>query len=618
MDTDVLNIIRKNILFSSLDDAGLKKLAEKFHHVSLPKNKFLFRQGELSDGLYLLVQGRIIISFKTKFKEKKILREVRPGETLGEIGAFSHEPRGASAKTLDDVIVLQLKHNDFFALCRDYPNMLVQTMTILEHHAHALVDLLSMHEPEKKHIALIPANKDASIKEFAELIAKNIQKLDGIVLLSDYDHEFTKKYKTKSEIEDLIQKLHKKNEKILYALGLEESILSKVCFERADIAYLVGCGNAKAHINPIIHKQIKSGELTYKVKPELILLYEKETHMPHHTAQWLKLLDFNLQHHVRLYKDTDIQRILRFLNSRAIGLVLGGGGARSWAHIGAIKALMEADVPIDMICGTSGGAIVAGYYALNETYVDKNAELTSLTKITHTAVSLRHLTWPAISIFDAEAYTQMQKKIFGNTKIENLWVPFFCVSCNLHKSAPVVHKRGLLWKKVRASTSVPGIFPPVVINGQIHMDGGIVNNLPVDLMRKLSGSIGTVIAVELIHTKNGEKKYHFPMVLPLGKTLLAKLKIKYKDYKFPSFIDTFLKSLLAGSSAKQNENAQAADILVSPDLSPFDLMRVSDKQQRQLLELGYQETLTALNKPRKKPLNSNHVNGVRKHETDNL
>jgi NTE family protein len=600
MEIDLHSLIKHSQLFSSLDSDGINKLVAKFRHINVAKDKFLFRQGELSNGMYLVAKGKLIITLQTKNKEKKIFREVHPGESLGEIGALSHEPRGASAKALEDSVVAQLTHDDFFEMCHEFPKILFQTLNILEQHTRSLIELLSAHEPEKKHIALVPANKHASLKLFAQLLQTHLRKTHGITILSDFDPEFTQKYKTKAEITDLVKKINHKNEKILYVLELHDTPLATVCFDHVDVIYLVGPGNSKAYINPVVQKHIQNSEKIYKIKPELVLLYDKETRIPRGTANWLKLMDFGLQHHIRLYKESDIQRMLRFMSSQAVGLVLGGGGVRSWAHIGAIKALVEANIPIDMVCGASGGAIVAGFYALNETYEDKDNHLCELTKITNTSVSLRHLTWPAVSLFDGEIYTQKQQQTFGKSTIENLWIPFFCVSCNLAKSTAVMHRRGLLWKKIRASTSVPGIFPPVVIKGQLHLDGGIVNNLPVDLMKKFFPSISTVIAIELIHTKNGDKDYNFPAVLPLGKTILAKLKIKYTDWKFPTFVDTFLKSLLAGSSAKQNENALAADILVSPDLSDFDLLRVTDGEQQRLLDIGYQATLTALKKPLKK------------------
>jgi NTE family protein len=157
-----------------------------------------------------------------------------------------------------------------------------------------------------------------------------------------------------------------------------------------------------------------------------------------------------------------------------------------------------------------------------------------------------------------------------------------------------MHKTGSLWKKIRGSTAVPGVYPPLVINGHLHLDGGIVNNLPTDLMRKLSSSIGTIIAVELIHNIIEEKHYKFPPILTLSTVVLSKLHLAYKDYKYPHFVDMFLRSLLVGSTVKQTENARSADVLISPDLSGYNLLNVNKKQADELIDLGYKAALKSV------------------------
>jgi NTE family protein len=598
MDSNLLSLIKASKLFESLDDAGRKKLIPHLHEVKLKKNRFLFRQGELSDGVFLVMSGKLVIILKTVYGEDKVLSEVRSGETLGEIGAMSHEPRGASAKAIEDCILFKLSCESFFKLCHEYPSMLLQAMSVLAMRSRSLVEMLTAREPTKKHIAILPASKHTHIKEFSDCILKNLKEFPNVTVLSDFDDKIANK--NLSQLQTQIKEIDNKNEKIFYILGLHDSHLSKVCFENVDALYVVGNGRSKAYLNPVTHKRLHNAELSYKARPELILIYKNGDKPPRATSKWLKLINFGMHHHVRLSEQKDIHRVMRFMTSSAVGVVLGGGGARSWAHIGAVKALQEAGIPIDFICGTSGGAIVAGYYALNESVDDVRNELSDLSKITYKAASFRHLTWPAVSIFDGATFTQKQKEIFGTRKIENLWIPFFCVSCNLTKSIPVVHSRGELWRKIRASTSVPGIFPPVVMHGQLHLDGGIVNNLPVDLMKKYSSSISMCIAVELIHVTQQQKDYDFPPILPLIPTFLAKFKLAYKEFRFPSFVDTFLKSLLAGSSVKQNECALSADILISPQLSNFDLLRVTAKQQQKLIEIGHKATVEALNNPEKR------------------
>ena len=153
---------------------------------------------------------------------------------------------------------------------------------------------------------------------------------------------------------------------------------------------------------------------------------------------------------------------------------------------------------------------------------------------------------------------------------------------------------------MRSSTAVPAVFPPVVIKGELHLDGGILNNLPVDIMKKVVENKGFIIAVELTHYHKDVTKYNFPPVLPFWQTIFSKLGLAYKGYKFPSFTETFLKSLLAGSSAKQEENSLAADLLISPDLSQYRLLNITKQQENILIRKGYRSAFKAIKKWREK------------------
>lgn len=591
MTIDLLSLLKKSKIFSSLNDDTLKKIIGGTKKVYLRAGKRLFNQSDLPDGMYLLVSGRLLVIYKKDTNEKIILGEVYPGETVGELSSLSFEPRSATVKSGMDSILLKISSDTFKEICNEHPQVLTNTLHILVNRSYNLITALSDAEPEKRHIAILPANKKVSLAEFAETISLHVGDMSGVKILSDLEND--------QDIETLKQQISEidgKRETIIYLLSLHETALSQVCFENADMIYVVAIGDEKPYINRFTLDKIKKNKLAYNVKPELILLQDENIPRPKLTSRWLKLAKFSLHHHIRLNNNADCQRILRFMRGKAVGVVLGGGGVRSWAHLGAIKAILEAGIPIDIIGGTSAGAIVSAHYALYETYEDKHNDLKELSAITRKVTSFRNLTWPAISIFNGKAYTEKQRDMFDAVRIENLWLPFFCVSCNISQNIQVSHKRGYLWKAVRSSTAVPAIFPPVVVRGEVYLDGGILNNLPVDIMRKMVGSRGTIIAVELTHHNKDSEKYSFPPVLTFWHTMLAKFGMGIRKYRFPPFVDTFLKSLLAGSSVKQRENSAAASILISPDLSAYSMLTIGEKDEMKLMRLGYEAGVKAINK----------------------
>lgn len=589
MEIDRLEMIKASEIFSTLDEAALKKLAAEFEEITLHKNEVLYRQGEQSDSLYLLISGKLSIILKTEKNEKRIIGEVTPGKTTGELSAFSKEARAATVKALQPSVVLTLSGEIFRKLCQEYPSLVAQVVNLFVGRARSMIKQVTEERIVRKHIVVVGASKKTSLSVLIEKITPLIDKKSKAAFI------FEKGSHSSESIDELI----KEHDTILYFLESYQSIFAKKCFKQAEKIYVVAYADQKPFINGFVIKKIKQNTLSHPVRAELILLHEEEKKLPRLTLKWLRLAHFELHHHVRLYQEKDLARILRFMKGEAIGLVLGGGGLRCWAHLGAIQAIMKSGVPIDIIGGTSAGAIVAGYYAFHEGFSNDLPLLEELAEVTRHTVSWRNLTWPAVSIFNSRSYTKQLQKIFNYSRVENLWVPFFCIACNLANDSQVLFRKGHLWKAIRASTAVPAVFPPVVIKGTLYLDGGILNNLPTDVMRKAIGPKGTLIAVELTHQNKDNNNYNFPPILTFWPTILSKTGIAYKDYRFPPFVDTFLKSLLSGASVKQEENSLMADILISPNLSQYGLLEVSKKDEGELIKAGYHSALKAIKKYRK-------------------
>lgn len=593
MKIDLLNLLKSCKIFSSLDDELLKNLLKKFKKVHLKKNEILFKQGELSNDLYLLVCGKIVNFLMTEKNETKLINEVLPGQLMGEFTALSHEPRPTTAKVVKRSIVLKLESEIFIKLCRDFPAVSLEIMNTSLSNSRNIIKLISGKGYSRKNIAIIPANFKVNLNEFHDAISKYIIKYSDIVFLSDLNTELNKEYQTLSSLKGYIDKINGENKKVVYLIKSYHSNLAEICFgfERVDMIYIVASGNSKPLISEQTRNRIDIN--SYKIKPELILLHDQENRVPRYTSKWMKLIQFNMHHHIRIHQESDWQRLSRFITGNAVGLVLGGGGLRCWAHLGALMALHKMNIPIDAIGGTSAGAIVAGYYAMKESY-KKIQDLRDLSEITRQSISLKNLTWPAASLMNGKDFTEKLQNIFGKIRIENLWIPCFCVSTKLSNNKPIVSRSGYLWKLIRSSASVPLIFPPVVTNGDLYLDGGLLNNLPVDIMKKIVSGNGRVIAIELTHKSEDNNKYNFPPILPFIKTILAKSNLAYKDYIFPPLIDTFLKSLLAGAAAKQEANGFIADLLVSPDLSEFSLFHIHQRDQIKLIKIGYKSTINKI------------------------
>ncbi len=235
---------------------------------------------------------------------------------------------------------------------------------------------------------------------------------------------------------------------------------------------------------------LQAGGTADGTQQSLILLHPNSNQEPRGTHAWLTPRQVSGHYHIRWDREADVARLARFLAGRAVGLVLSGGGTRGFAHIGVIRALAEAHVPIDFIGGTSMGSFIAAQYAMGWDYdlmLQRNMALSR---------SVFDFTLPLVALLRGRRLARKLQLAFGERHIEDLWLPYFCVSSSLTRAEAVVHRLGPVWRSLRASAGLPGILPPLAYDGDWLVDGALLNNLPIDIMSNLCDG-GIVIAVDV-------------------------------------------------------------------------------------------------------------------------
>ena len=212
-----------------------------------------------------------------------------------------------------------------------------------------------------------------------------------------------------------------------------------------------------------------------------LLACPADARQPSGSEAWLDVTGAARLFHMRDGSAADAARMARVLTGRSVGLVLSGGGARAYAHIGAIQALRERGVPIDFVGGASMGAIVAAGVAMGW----DEAEMDVRIKDAFVDSSpLDDIAFPLIAMTHGEKVRERLRVHFDDTQIADLWLPFFCVSSNLTTGAYHLHKRGTLRHALRASIALPGVMPPAIDNKNVLVDGAVMKNFPSDVMRR--------------------------------------------------------------------------------------------------------------------------------------
>ena len=314
--------------------------------------------------------------------------------------------------------------------------------------------------------------------------------------------------------------------------------------------------------------------------------------MPNNTAQWLSPRKVRNHYHLRLQNSEDMMRIGRLLTGNGVGLVLSGGGGRAMAHTGVIRALVEKGIPIDVISGVSAGAIVAGLWAMG-------LDINSVTKRLREAAGNRiDYTLPLHALTAGKNWTNAMRSLFGNECIEDLWIPFFTLSSNLSQASLKLHESNSLMHAIRASTAIPGILPPVYDKGDILVDGGLINNLPTDIMN-VRPDIGHVIAVDVGSGEHNKNIAQFDYHISGWNSLWKQINPLSSPTEHPSIGEIIVRSITITDAKTTQVTKRIADLYFDLPVQKFGLMDYHKIDA--LAEIGYQyaiEEITAWKKSR--------------------
>jgi predicted acylesterase/phospholipase RssA len=311
----------------------------------------------------------------------------------------------------------------------------------------------------------------------------------------------------------------------------------------------------------------------------LAVFHAPETPRPRETARLVARWDPDLVVHVTASGERGIKRLARILADRATGLVLGGGGARGFAHLGVWRAWRENGVEVDLIGGASMGAAIGALIA-------RGGEVDALEREVQAACrGLLDYTIPLVSLVKGKRASRRLLETLGEWNIEDLWMPYFCTSTNLTRSRVVVHDRGDLTRAVRASVAIPGVLPPVAAESDLLVDSGVLNNLPADVMRRRIPQ-GTIIAVNVASPVGPKTRQDLGMSISATEVLRSKLSPGGKQY--PRLIPVLIRSMITGSVREQDKNLEAGIIDLYLDLNMRGVGLLDFDKAASVAKAGYE------------------------------
>ncbi|XP_053987250.1 neuropathy target esterase sws isoform X1 [Hylaeus volcanicus] len=498
----------------------------------LESGRAVYRQGDESDSTFIVLSGRLRSVITYENGKKELVAEYGKGDLVGIVEMVTQTPRSTTVMAVRDSELAKLPEGLFNVIKLRYPIVVTRLINLLGHRI-----LGSWQQPHSKGgssdkqraaatidtrpaqvnfstVAIVPVSDDVPLTAFTyelyhslcaigpclRLTSDVVRKTLGSTIMEPANEYRLTSWLAQQEDQHRIS---------LYQCDPTYTLWTQRCVRQADCIFIVGLGDRPPSIGRT-EREIE--RLVMRTQKELVLLHKEQSgQRPTNTVEWLNMRSWISSHHHilcpkrmftrrsqyrinELYSKvlmsepnvhSDFSRLARWLTGTSVGLVLGGGGARGAAHVGMLKAVIEAGIPIDMVGGVSIGAFMGALYCMEKnitTTTQKAREWSK--KMTQWWRQIMDLTYPVTSMFSGKDFNKTIQATFGDTYIEDLWLPYFTITTDITDSCMRTHTHGSLWRYIRASMSLSGYMPPMCdpVDGHLLLDGGYVNNLPADEM----------------------------------------------------------------------------------------------------------------------------------------
>ncbi|MBL8550144.1 MAG: patatin-like phospholipase family protein [Hyphomonadaceae bacterium] len=535
---------------------------------SLPAGWPLFRQGEQADCLYFVLSGSLAAFRTGPHEEQALMGHIRPGEPVGEMSLIAREAHTGSVFAMRDSEIVRLSRAGFEALMHADPTLMERIARLMLQRVREPQRMRPRSEP--KVYALIGASPTIDLRLRARTLQTALSRLGKTAAIVGEESQGME-----SVWFDALEHDH---DAVLLISPIADTNWFRQCVRQADRIWVLARADARPS-TPLLPEDDPSPARRFRLV-DVVLLHHGMERKAASTEEWRSACDAARLLHWRGLDDSDAARLARMIAGRSIGLVLSGGGARAYAHLGVVRALREAGVPFDVAGGTSMGALVAACVAMG--WDDDEIEV-RIRKAFVESNPLGDYVLPVVALVRGKRVEDRLEEHFGEALIEDLRIPFFAVSTNLASGNVKVHRSGLLRRALRATISLPGILPPVVDgdNGLL-VDGAVLKNFPVDVLKEIHR--GQIIGVDVAQ-RQGINPEDFKQPPGFFGWIAA------HGLQAPPPIASLLMRA-ATIMVDPWEGRSGADLLVAPDMPDVDLR--DWKKFDEAVVAGYEACVAAL------------------------
>jgi len=567
-------------LVQGMEAALVEALVQRATELRLERGACLMQQGDAADAWYVLTSGRLSVVTEVAGSSLRGA-DLLPGDSVGEIGLITGGLRSATLCAERDASLMRLSRADFEHFAEAHPAFARRLMATVVQRlfeqiaprraagAQVLVVLRASASPQLQAAvdglgAALQRTLPAALCTRAGFEAVLGRSIDGAAP--------TASHPLWNRFDVWLEEAQRAHDVVLLDAGATDGAWWRECLLRADRCLWLAEPVAGAALQPpadlcarleAAHGWAQRG--TRHQPWTLLLAHPPDADLPRNTRAWLDTDRFERHYHLRAGDAGTMGRAARLLTGRATGLALSGGGARGFAHIGVLQAFTETGPPIDCIGGTSMGAIQAAMFAMGMAI----PEMVALNRYVIGQRPFSEYTLPVVALVASRRRDACAAKCFGDLRIEDLWLPYLAVSTDLHGARAVVHERGSLTLATAASSSLPGVLVPVIDGERVLVDGGVVNNLPADLVKARCG--GTVFASKVASSDDVlPPSGGFPSAWAVALHRLLPWRMPLST---PKIGDLLMRTMTVGSTEHMQRVASSIDVLIEPDVDHYGMLQ---------------------------------------------
>jgi len=569
----------------------------------LRRGEQLFAEGDAGDRLYIVLSGRLNAVIARPGQDPKIA-PITDGDVLGDLAILTGDPRSASVFALRDSVLVSYDRALCHRLFEQYPDLLLKlTQRVAQRFkqqergdrsAAATATL-----PNRRTLVLAHAPQPSAptipLADFTDQLTAALavhgpvlrlnrtvfQQVTGSVPLAaalDQGLETELSQDLLDQLRYIQFQLWLTEQEATYPFILlegdaapeadpEAKRWTDFCLGQADRLLWVAWAEADCTPSPLEQAVNQRQRPETRLEQTLVLLHPPEVSAPRHTRRWLDGRSLDQHHHLRWGDGRHMARLGRFLLNRAVGVALGGGGGRGAAHYGMLQALADCEVPVDMVGGTSIGGLVAAQYASEQPVADLKQRSQTLLEQTS---PFSAYTVPMLALMDHKRLDAMLQALYGDQQIEDLWLNFFCVSTNISQGRKVVHRVGPLWRAVRATIALPGIFAPYIDDGDLLIDGGGLDSDPSLTLAELNP--GPIILCSVAPRVVAKVPFTYDQ-LPSALTLFRRWLLPWQQpVDCPNLADVLAMSMGVDSIKNCEQSFATADLVLMPPLDDYGIL----------------------------------------------